>query len=153
MREQAYLRGIWTDLIPQETTPFYQRFAVESCQRGTCVGEVDSRQLYPDVYQIGIRIDKDQMSGVGMDASLAVITWLFDFRRARAVVIASRGEGGPLSGLFEHGLVVETARSPQYQIVNGEPQDLRWGILRKSDFEQNNVVLNELRKRYSRDEH
>ena len=54
MREQAYLRGIWTDLIPQETTPFYQRFVVESCQRGTCVGEVDSRQLYPDVYQIGI---------------------------------------------------------------------------------------------------
>jgi hypothetical protein len=146
--KRIYLRGVWSHLKPTDVSLEYQCFSVVSEHNGNIVGKVDSRNLYPGVYQIGIEIDGNQTSGIGMDASIAIIAWLFDFLRAKAVVIVTNGDDGPLSGLFSHGIVTETARSPHFQIVDNKSQTVRWGVMDKKAFEKSNIVLQELRKRY-----
>ncbi len=147
-----YLRGKWSDLrlsADAPSTRSYSRFDILSLAKGKVAGQIDARQTFPRVYQIGIALEDWALaSGLGLDAAIALGAWLFDFRDAHAIVVVTSVDNQPLDGLFRLGIADQSALSPGYLREGEMPVTARWGVVTRDLFEYENRLLREIRSRY-----
>lgn len=147
-----YLVGRWSELeVAPATQPSreYICFDVRSKAKNSIAGQIDAREIFPRVFQIGIKMHEASVSsGLGLDASIALIAWLFDFRDAHGVVVVTATKNRHLDGLFRLGISRQTARSNGYLRSAEGSLEARWGVIQRTDFERENIVLEHLREAY-----
>ncbi len=149
---RRYLVGHWSELqvsSSNEPTREYVCFDVYSKAQNLVAGQIDAREIYPRVYQIGVKMRESAVqSGLGLDASITLLAWLFDFRDAHAAVVVTSTENRHLDGLFRLGISVQTASSRGYLRSDEGFDEARWGVIERSDFERDNLLLTRLRAVY-----
>lgn len=150
--QKRYLKGRWSDL---QVAPFtrptrdYICFDVFTKKRAKAVGQVDARQIFPRIFQVGAIMQGAYInSGLGLDASIALIAWLFDFREAHSIVVVTSTENKQLDSLFRLSILNRSATSTGYLTLDNQADKARWGVMERADFERKNTLLQKLREGY-----